>query len=77
MITVNFECGGCFAKTSGTTWLKRRFVSASGLTWGIGHYEYDTPQDVAPDGWVAFDSYTGCCYCPECWQGIEGGERGA
>ena len=71
MITVNFECGGCLQKAQGTTWLSRRFVSISGKSYGFGHYEYDTPQDVAPEGWVAFDPYTGCCYCPTCWAEIE------
>lgn len=72
MITVQFECGECFAKVQGITWLSRRFVSITGKSWGFGHYEYDTPQDVVPEGWIAFDPYTGCCYCPACWGEIEG-----
>ena len=73
MVTVNFECGGCFAKAVGTRFLERKFVSITGKSYGFGHYEYNKPQDVAPQGWVAFDKYTGCCYCPECWESIEGG----
>ena len=30
----------------------------------------DTIQGVAPEGWVAFDPYTHCTYCPKCWAGI-------
>ena len=75
MITVNFECGGCFAKEEGTTWLKRSFASVTGKTHGFGTYKYDTPQDVAPEGWIAFDPYTGCCYCPDCWAEIEAPEE--
>jgi len=71
MITVHFSCGGCDAKTEGTRRLTRRFVSINGKGYGFGHYEYDQPQDVAPEGWVVFDPYTGCCYCPTCWKDIE------
>jgi hypothetical protein len=28
-------------------------------------------DDVVPDGWVAYDPYTYCTYCPKCWEGIE------
>jgi hypothetical protein len=70
VITLTFECGGCFAKAQGTTWLKREFVSVSGRSHGIGSYRYDTPEDVAPEGWIAFDPYTGCTYCPKCWSEI-------
>ena len=74
-ITVNFRCDGCFATTEGTRCLKRKFVSVLGKSHGFGSYEYDTPQDVAPKGWIAFDSFTGCCYCPECWNEIvKGGD---
>lgn len=72
-VKVLFECGGCFVKAEGTTWLERRFVSISGRSHGFGHYEYTKPQDVAPEGWVAFDPYTGCCYCPDCWSEIANG----
>ena len=24
-------------------------------------------EQAAPDGWIAFDPWTGCCYCPDCW----------
>jgi hypothetical protein len=75
MITINFECGGCFAKTKGISWLKRDFVSVTGKPYGIGTYRYTTPQDVAPEGWIAFDPYTGCCYCPKCWAEIEGDNK--
>ncbi len=30
----------------------------------------DTIQGVAPQGWVAFDPYTHCTYCPKCWAEI-------
>lgn len=76
-VTVQFECGGCFAKASGTKWLEREFHSFSGKGRGFGVHRYTTPQDVAPEGWVAFDPYTGCCYCPECWASIEAGEESA
>ena len=55
MATVKFVCSGCDAEAEGTTHLHRR----------------GSIQDVAPDGWIAFDPYTGCCYCPKCWKDIE------
>lgn len=70
-VTVQFECGGCFKTATGTRWLERRFVSWNGKGYGFGNYVYDKPQDVAPEGWIAFDPYTGCCYCPECWASID------
>ena len=69
-VTVYFHCGGCNKCETGTRSLRRRFVGISGKPYGFGHYECETPQDVAPDGWVAFDPYTGCCYCPDCWSEI-------
>ncbi len=37
-----------------------------------GTWEYDTPQSVAPEGWIVFDPYTGCTYCLKCCAEIEG-----
>jgi len=76
-VQVLFECGGCSATAKGTHWLTREFVSVSGRSYGIGSYHYSTPQDVAPDGWIAFDPYTGCCYCPSCWSEIKDGPHQA
>lgn len=73
MITLTFSCGGCFAQTEGTRGLRREFESVSGRSYGLGSYRYDIPQDVAPDGWIAFDPYTGCTYCPKCWNEIQQG----
>jgi hypothetical protein len=67
-VTVSFECGGCFEKAEGTTWLNRYEASRMG-NW-VSHATTN-PQDVAPEGWIAFDPYTGCCYCPKCWAWIE------
>lgn len=70
-VTVKFKCSGCFIETEGTHFLKRQFRSFNETPWGVGTYHYDSPQDVAPEGWIAFDPYTGCCYCPKCWAEIE------
>lgn len=71
-VTVHFSCGGCDAETKGTTFLRRHFDSINGSGYGFGNWRLDTPQDVAPEGWIAFDPYTGACYCPTCWADIEG-----
>lgn len=75
-VTVNFACGGCDATAPGTRPLGRSFVSITGKGHGFGSYRYLTAQDVAPDGWTAFDPYTGCCYCPKCWAEIDAAEQG-
>lgn len=66
-VTVVFSCGGCSAKADGTTFIQREFEQ---LTSMFGKW---LPWDVdaaTPEGWVASDPYTGCCYCPECWMFI-------
>lgn len=70
-VTVKFSCGGCFKEADGTTFLRRNFITGTGKSYGLGYWQNDKPEDVAPEGWVAFDPYTGCCYCPECWGEIE------
>ena len=72
-ITVKYECGGCF-KSEEWKRPQRRFISINGKGYGFGSYKTDDLESVAPDGWVAFDPYTGCTYCPECWASIEGVE---
>ena len=38
----------------------------------IGHYEYQIAQGCTPpDEWMAYDPYTGCCYCEECAKRLE------
>ena len=70
-VSVIFECSGCWEKKTNPVILGRRFESFNGKGYGWGRYVYDTARDVVPEGWVAYDPYTGCCYCPECWQLIE------
>lgn len=70
-VTVSFACGGCDAKAEGTTFLRKRFMSLSGRDHGIGGPVWDVGvDDVVPEGWVAFDPYTYCTYCPKCWEEI-------
>lgn len=64
------SCDGCHTETRSEKWLERRFVSVSGRSYGFGQWEHDAPQDLAPDGWIVSDPYTGCTYCPECWADI-------
>lgn len=77
-IKIKFSCDGCFAEADGTRRLERHTCPAfrgefprDGSGCFVVH-EYDTVQDVAPNGWMPFDPYTGCCYCPKCWGEIEG-----
>lgn len=75
MIEVIFECGGCFKKASAR--MKRKFISITGKSWGFGSAHTDTIEEITPDGWIAFDPYTYCTYCPECWASIESPKREA
>ena len=76
-IRATYSCDGCFTKIEGTTWFQRKFISATGKPYGLGTYTYSSVQDLTPTGWVDFDPFTGCCYCPECWKSIEGEEQNA
>lgn len=70
-VTVVFSCGGCDATANGTKPIRKEFRSFSGRGYGFGRAVI-TPlvEDVAPEGWVAFDPYTYCTYCPKCWNEI-------
>lgn len=65
-----FECGGCLKKEDGKS-PQSRFLSLTGKGYGLGSYVEDKISDLAPEGWIAFDPYTQCTYCPECWDEIE------
>lgn len=69
-IIITFKCGGCEAVVKSGI-VNREFISLNGLGHGWGHYEYPSIRDAAPEDWMAFDPYTGCCYCPTCWKSIE------
>ena len=69
-VKVKFECDGCDKDAWGKHRLASKFVSLSGRSYGFGSWHDDKIEDVTPDGWVAFDPYTRCCYCPECWADI-------
>jgi hypothetical protein len=69
-----FRCDGCDAVAEGTARLKKEFVSVSGRSHGVGSSRWtNTPDDVAPFGWIAADPYTFCTYCPTCWTEIQSG----
>jgi len=68
------SCDGCHAETKSDKYLRRRFHGVSGKSHGFGTFEYDLPQNIAPDGWIVFDPYTGCTYCPTCWAEIKDGQ---
>ena len=74
-VTVHFSCGGCDAKAEGTAPLRMEFVSVSGRSYGFGAPRMaNTIDDVTPEGWIAYDPYTYCCYCPKCWGEILKGQ---
>ena len=74
-VTVKFSCDGCDAAAEGTGSMRVEFRSVSGRSWGLGSpVPVNTVRDVTPEGWVAYDPYTYCTYCPTCWAAIEHGD---
>ena len=67
LVTVHFNCGGCEAKEDVKAWAHRSHMAPYGGAYG-SRASY---QDLVPEGWVAFDPYTDCTYCPKCWAEIE------
>ena len=65
-ISVTFNCDGCKATAAGTKPLRSKFISITGRSHGFGSYKNATADEVAPEGWLAYDPYTRCCYCPDC-----------
>jgi len=64
-------CDGCGVKATSEKWLSRSFHGVNGKSYGFGHWKTTKPEDIAPEGWVILDPYTGCTYCPTCWAEIE------
>jgi len=70
-VTLVFACCGCPAKAKGVGPLRKEFVSVSGRSCGFGSARWmNTPDDLAPEGWIAADPYTHVTYCPKCWAEI-------
>lgn len=75
-VRVIFECGGCDAKAEGTDRLRQEFRSVSGRSYGFGRaIPANTVEDVTPEGWIAYDPWTYCTYCPECFDSIANPEK--
>jgi hypothetical protein len=70
-VTITLNCGGCDARAEGTAPLRRNFVSFSGQDHGFGQFRTGTVEDITPEGWMPYDPYTQCTYCPKCWASIE------
>lgn len=64
-IKVIYKCNGCFVEASvdlpGAT-----FDSFNGKGYGFGYIRYPNVRDHVPDGWIDYDPYTYCTYCPVC-----------
>jgi len=70
-VRVIFNCSGCGKTEPGTGPIRKVFRSFSGRDYGFGRAVYEnTIEDVVPDGWMAYDPWTQCTYCPECWKSV-------
>lgn len=75
-VKVIFECGGCDAKAEGKDRLRVAFRSVSGRSHGFGRaVPVNTVEDITPDGWVAYDPWTYCTYCPKCYAEVCGAAK--
>lgn len=72
-VKVIFECSGCWKTADGTDGLRKEFRSVSGRSYGFGSaVPANTVEDITPDGWVAYDPWTYCTYCPTCYAEVCG-----
>ena len=66
-----FHCDGCDEVEQGKD-LERNFKRVGHDEHGNWGVTYDTTAvDATPDGWIAFDPYTKCTYCPTCWAELD------
>lgn len=70
-ITVTYECSGCDAIETVRGLMQRWDLIRPGATFDLCQIRTPTIKTAAPEGWMPFDPYTGCCYCPKCWAWIE------
>lgn len=68
-VEVTFRCGGCDASTEATGPLRRRYEPIRPGS-NLCRTVTDAVEDIVPEGWVAYDPYTHCTYCPSCWATI-------
>ena len=66
-IDITYKCGGCCAEAE-VRGVRQTTTQVSAL---MALISTPTLRTSAPKGWVAFDPYTGCTYCPDCWTEIE------
>lgn len=70
---LKYSCGGC-DKTEEVQVprLGSRFHGISGGESGVGRWVNERADAEAhcPEGWMAFDPYTRCTYCPDCVEAI-------
>lgn len=71
--TLRYSCGGCDkVEEVQVPRLGSRFHGISGGESGFGRWvnEVIDAEKHCPEGWMAFDPYTRCCYCPDCVESI-------
>jgi hypothetical protein len=66
-VTLTLHCGGCDRTAEGTGPLCKSWVPVSQ---NFSRESLENPEALTPDGWVMFDPYTLCTYCPDCWTSI-------
>lgn len=70
---LTYECDGCFKTAEVETGrLGSRFHGFNGKEHGFGSWVNEKPdaEALAPEGWMAWDPLTRCCYCPDCVEEI-------
>lgn len=81
MIKADFtlSCGGCDMEVQlERFYVRQRFHGFNGKDHGFGVWATRWPdiEAMAPKGWMVFDPYTRCTYCPDCVEDIFGEDSG-
>lgn len=74
-VRLQLDCDGCFAMTI-LPLGRREFFPFNGKGHGFGVWKNPSIEEaIAPSGWVWNDPFTGCTYCPSCWNEIVDGDE--
>lgn len=71
-VTVKLACGGCEATAEYRLTRRHEVVQpgvfvANGTSFDKCLVVTDNIEKTAPEGWVVFDPWTHCTYCPRCF----------
>ena len=72
-VDVIYKCGGCDNRATVHRLKKTWRTIRQGTALDLCEVRTPTIEGTTPAGWIAFDPYTGVCYCPVCWAEMQEG----